>query len=112
MLTINEAITEAQAEEMAEREVNNNMGDGYKNAPLNNMVTISLDEYLSLYNSTDKYCRLLALIGRIIEPCSYTNAGMRIVYSEEILSFLKYNELEVYADMLKHIEDLKGGEDL
>ena len=73
MLTIDRAITEAQAEETAEREVNKSM-ERNTSAPVNN-VTIPLDEYLSLYNSTDKYCRLLALIGGLVESCQAAEGG-------------------------------------
>ena len=108
MLAIDRAITEAQAEETAEREVNKTM-ERKAPAPVNN-VMIPLDEYLSLYSSTDKYCRLLALIGGVVESCEYRDDKIRITDGDEILKFLKYNELEVYTDMLAHLN--KGGEDV
>lgn len=112
MITIDKAITEAQAEETAEREVKNFM-ERTTPAPVKNMVTIPLDEYMSLYNSTDKYCRLLAIIGGLVEPCAYRSDKMRITDDEEILEFIKYNEMDVYAEMRKHtIENEERGEDL
>lgn len=106
MLTIDRAITEAQAEETAEREVNKSM-ERNTSAPVNN-VTIPLDEYLSLYNSTDKYCRLLAIISGNAEPCPYRTDKMRFTADEEILGFIKYNEMDVYAEMLKHVSEERG----
>lgn len=113
MVTIDRAIAEAQADEMAEREVNNNMSSGYKNAPTSNSVTISLGEYMSLYNSTDKYCRLLAIIGGLVEYSSYRDDNITLKREDDILSFLKYNEMDVYADMLAHVlEERERGEDV
>ena len=105
MLAIDRAITEAQAEETAEREVKRNM-ERNTPAPVNN-VTISLDDYLNLYNSTDKYCRLLAIISGIVEPCTYSD-GMRLSNSEEILDFIKFNEMHVYADMLTYTTKIRN----
>lgn len=106
MLAIDRAITEAQAEETAEREVNKTM-ERKAPAPVNN-VTISLDEYLSLYNSTDKYCRLLAIIGGLVKYSSYRADNITMDNEGEILSFLKYNEMDVYAEMLKHVSEERG----
>ena len=106
MLTIDRAITEAQAEETAEREVNKTM-ERKAPAPVNN-VTIPLDEYLSLYNSTDKYCRLLAIIGGLAEYSEYRDDHITLNHEDEILRFLKYNEMDVYAEMLKHVSEERG----
>ncbi len=106
MLAIDRAITEAQAEETAEREVTKSM-ERNTSAPVNN-VTIPLDEYLSLYSSTDKYCRLLALIGGLVESCVYRDDKIRITDGDEILKFLKYNEMDVYAEMIKHVSEERG----
>ena len=111
MLTIDRAITEAQAEETAEREVNKAM-ERKAPAPVNN-VTIPLDEYISLYNSTDKYCRLLGIISGLVRVCAYRTDKIRITDDEEILEFIKYNEMDVYAEMCKHtIENEERGEDV
>ena len=109
MLTIDKAITEAQAEEMAEKEVNEATTRAYKNAPVSNMVTISLDEYLSLYMSMEKYCRLLSLISGIVEPSDYF--GVRLNNANEILDFVKYNELDLYVEILKHAEAHRGAKE-
>ena len=76
-------------------------------APVNN-VTIPLDEYLSLYNSTDKYCRLLAIIGGLVKYSSYRVDNITMDNEVEILNFLKYNEMDVYAEMLKHVSEEMG----
>ena len=113
MITIDKAIAEAQADEMAEREVNNNMNSGYKNAPASNTVTIALDEYISLYNSTDKYCKLLAIISGLAKYSAYRDDNITLKREDDILSFLKYNEMDVYADMLAHVlEERERGEDV
>ena len=111
MLAIDRAITEAQAEETAEREVNKAMEskaiERNTSAPVNN-VTIPLDEYLSLYNSTDKYCRLLAVIGGLVEYSEYRDDNITLKHEDDILKFLKYNEMDVYAEMLKHVSEERG----
>lgn len=108
MVTIDRAIEEAQADEMAEREVNNKMNSGYKNAPASNTVTIALDEYISLYNSTDKYCKLLAIISGLVKYSAYRNDNIALEREDDILAFLKYNEMDIYAELLKHVLEERG----
>lgn len=109
---IDDAINEALADEQAEREVKRAMESKVPYSakpPVNNTVTIPLDDYLSLYCSTEKYCRLLALIAGMVEPCTYSD-GIRLKNSESILEFLKYSEFDVYAGLLEHVEKERGGD--
>ena len=108
MITINEAITEAQADEMAEREVNKKMDSIKAKAPINT-VTISLDEYIRLYTSTENYCRLMALICNLVEPSSYKE--MRLKDEDKIIDFISYNEMDVYLTMLQRVDELKAKEE-
>jgi hypothetical protein len=113
MIRIDDAILEAQADEMAEKEVNNAC-NCTKKEQIKNTVTLSLEEYVDLYTSTEKYCRLLALICSLAEPATYKD--MRLHDEDKILDFINYNEMEVYNMILQRVADQRGeeerGEDL
>lgn len=98
---IKEALTEAQADEIAEKEVNKSMME----PKVNNMVTLSLEEYISLYTSAEKYCRLLALVCSLSKPSDYREA--RLSDENKILDFISYNDLDAYMLIMAHVNELK-----
>ena len=115
MITISEAITEAQADEMAEREVNSAMEDINVREEKNDVeestkVTISLAEYLFFKDAVHDLNRLVGIIADNVRACTYTSDKIRLANAEEILSYFKYTKPSIF-EVFKSMAEERG-EDL
>ena len=115
MITISEAITEAQADEMAEREVNSvmediNVREEKTDVEESTKVIISLADYLFFKDAVHDLSRLLDIITDNVRACTYTSDKIRLANAEEIISYLKYARPALF-EAIKRIAEERG-EDL
>ena len=91
-------------EEIAEAIKEENKGEVKESNYLKaNTVTLPLEEYLRLYNSSEEYSKTLSLIFTSLKPSKYDKLGVCLKDDQKILEFIANNNPCIFKSVLEDI---------